>query len=324
MSQVSDNTSSFTWIKRSISGGFRNLRRNLFLSVATILVISLMLFVFNLILALNFASDSVIEQVGKKFDIRVEMIEGTENYSIQAFISDVQRQQGVEEVIYISKNEALKNLSERYPSIVSFVNYNDMGNPLPDVVQIVTQDVSFNNQIIQYLEDPQFSQVVNQAELQGNIEQKERNEKILDVTRFIQSASFWLILVFILVGLAIIFNSININIHTNKKEIAIMKLVGAKHWFIRTSFIFEGVFFAISAFFISILFSQLVLVYLGNNLLDVVTNQVILAGIDSIFLNFHFRENLWITFIWQFLMMLPVGFFSSYLAIELYLRRESE
>ena len=254
----------FIWIKRVLRNAWQSFMRNKILSVATILIISLMLFVFNLILALSYATDSVITNVGEKLDISVEINPEVENYTIQTFVETLRKNPDIKEVVYISKEDALGRFGSKYPNVISFLDHHKLQNPLPDVVRIVSTDIKNNNSIILYLEQPEFERIVNQQKLKLNLEQKSRNEKILNITTFIKKAGIWLNIIFALVTLLIIFNSININIHTHKNEIRIMKLVGAKQNFIRAGFIFEGVFIAVIALFISVGFAKLVLGYLGH------------------------------------------------------------
>jgi len=309
-----------TALKHAFQNAWQGLMRNKLLTLATVLIIALMLFVFNLILALNFATESVIESVGQKLDISVELLEDTEYYTAQTFISQLQEQPQVKEVIYLSKEEALQNFGAKYPNVIAFLENYQLENPLPNVVRIVSQDVTLNNQIIDYLEDPVFAQIINQEELVTDLEQKSRNEKIVNITRFVKRISLGLSLMFALVGLMIIFNSINININYHKNEIQIMKLVGAKYNFIRSGFIVEGILFGFLGLIISIAFSRLLLDYLGRNLVSLLSNESILAGMNAIVL--HFNERFWLTLSWQLIATLITSGLSSYLAIELYLRRE--
>jgi len=312
-------TLQIIWVKRALKNAWHSLLRNKILSLATILIISLMLFVFNLVLALSFASDSVISNVGEKLDISVEIQGGVENYSIQAFAETLRQNPHVKEVVYISKTEALAKFGSKYPNVISFLDHHELDNPLPDTVRIVTKDLEDNNAVIDFLGGPQFASIVNQEKLTKNTEQKDRNEKILNITRSIQNISFWLVIIFAMVGLTIIFNSININIHSHEKEINIMKLVGAKYNFIRSGFMFEGAIYAVCALVISLVFSRLILAYLARNLVAVISNESLMAGLNSILL--HFEDQFWLTFIWQLLITMIAGLLSSYLAIELYLRK---
>ena len=308
------------FLRRVLKNGWHSLLRNKLLSLATIFIIALMLFVFNVVLALSLASDSIIKNVGEKLDVSVEIQEGVEDYELQTFIQTLESNPKVKEVFLVNKDEALDRLDAKYPDFTVFLNRYNLDNPLPTTLRIVATDLADNNQIIAALETPQFSQIINQGELMSNLEQKERNEKILSVTQSIKRLSFWLILIFAIVAVMIIFNGININIHNHEKEVQIMKLVGAKYSFIRGGFVVEGIIFAISALLLSFLFSQLTLAYLESNLILVINNENLLAGFNAVFV--HFKDRLLLTLAWQFLAALSVGLLSSYLAIELYLRKE--
>jgi cell division transport system permease protein len=312
--------SGSVWLKRVLTNAWHSLMRNKILSTATILIIALMIFVFNLILALSFATESVISSVGEKLDISVEINTNVENYTIQTFVEKLKGRAEIKDVLYVSKEDALDSFGSKYPNVISFLDHHNLENPLPDIVRIVSRNIEDNNVIINYLESSQFSSIINQQKLKENLDQKTRNEKILNITRFIQKTGFWLNFVFALVAVMIIFNSINMNIHTHKKEINIMKLVGAKYSFIRAGFIFEGVTLAILALFISIGLSKLILGYLAKNLVGIISNETLLTGLNSILL--HFEDKFWLTLGWQFLAAVIAGIISSYLAIELYLRKE--
>lgn len=307
------------WFERVIKNGWHNLMRNKFLTIATTLIIALMFFVFNLILALSFASDSVISSIGKKVDIRVEILPQVENYTAQNLVNRLRELPDVSEVVFISKTDALRNFGIKYPNVISFLDHNNLQNPLPNVIRIVGRDVSANNRIIHFLESPQFSRIIHQEKLKNDTEQKSRNEKILNITQFIKGVGLWLNIVFAIVAILIIFNSININIHTHRHEINIMRLVGAKTNFIRGGYLFEGLMYATFALFLSMIFSRLTLLYLSKNLIGVISNESLLVGLDSILL--HFDDLFWLTFSWQLFGVILVGLFSSFLAIQLYLRK---
>ena len=307
------------WLERVLKNGWHNLMRNKALTIATTLIIALMFFVFNLILALSLASDSVILSVGRKVDIRVEILPDVEDYTVQTLVNQLKALSDVSEVVLVDKEEALRNFGAKYPNVISFLNNNKLENPLPDVIRIVGQDVSANNRIIGFLEDEQFSRTINQQKLNNDVEQKSRNEKILNITQFIKGIGLWLNIVFAVVAILIIFNSININIHTHRHEINIMQLVGANKNFIRGGHLFEGLMYAIFALIVSMIFARLSLLYLSKNLIGIISNESLLVGLNAILL--HFEDNFWLTFVWQFFGAILAGFVSSFLAIELYLRK---
>jgi len=309
----------FIWLKRGSLTAWQNLMRNKILSAATVFVIALMFFVFNLVLAISVATESVIHRVGEKVDISVEIQAGVENYTIQTLVDNLKNQTNVKDVVYISQTDALKRFGSKYPHVISFLDHNKLDNPLPNIVRIISTDVSNNNKIIQHLEKPEFSRIVNQEKLKANTEQKSRNEKILDITRFIKRSGLWLNIIFAFVAILIVFNSININIYAHQKEIHIMKLVGAKHSFIRSGFVFEGIYYAVLALIISSVLSKVTLSYLAKKLLGIITDESILSGLNAILL--QFEDKFFSTFASQLLIAIFVGVVSSYLAIELYLRK---
>ncbi len=308
------------FLQRVALNGWQNLMRNKLLSIATILIIALMFFVFNVVLALSFATESVMSEVGQKLDISVEMAPMAENYTIQAFADNLKNLPEIKEVVFISKEEALQKFGAKYPHVISFLNTHRLVNPLPNMVRIVSRNVEDNESIIKYLEQPQFASVVNQEKLKTNLEQKSRNEKILDISRFIKKIGFWLNGIFAIVVILIILNSINMNIHSHEQEINIMKLVGARHNFIRGGFLFQGILYALIALLLSFGLSQLVLGYLVKKLLTVISNESLLAGLNSILL--HFEDQFFLTLFAETGVALLVGLISSYLAIEMYLRKK--
>ncbi|MCK5604167.1 permease-like cell division protein FtsX, partial [Candidatus Pacearchaeota archaeon] len=270
--------------------------------------------------ALSYASDSVILSVGRKVDIRVEIQSGVENYTIQTLKNRLGELQEIDEIVFISQEEALRGFGVKYPNVISFLENNNLKNPLPNVLRIVGSDVSVNNQIIEFLSDPQFARIINQDKLESDTEQKSRNEKILNITQFIKGVGLWLNIIFAVVAILIIFNSINLSIHTHRHEINIMRLVGANKNFIRGGYVVEGLIYAVTALIISLALSQLTLLYLSKNLIGVITNESLLVGLDAVLL--HFEDNFWLTFTWQLFGAILVGLFSSFLAIELYLKKK--
>lgn len=307
------------FLERVLKNGWHGLMRNKVLTIATTLIIALMFFVFNLMLALSFASESVIESVGRKVDIRAEILPEVENYTIQTLVIRLEELPEVSDVVFLEKDEALKNFSLKYPHLISFLDRNNLQNPLPNVIRIISRQISDNPKIIQFLEGVEFARIIDQHKLVSDTEQKSRNEKILNITEFIKNAGWWLNVIFAIVVVLIIFNSINMNIHTHRKEINIMRLVGAKKSFVRGGYLFEGVIFAVMALVLSAVVSQITLLYLSRNLMGVISNESLLLGLDSILL--HFEDNFWFTFGWQFFGAILVGLLSSYLAIELYLKK---
>jgi len=258
--------------------------------------------------------------IGRKIDIRAEILPEVEDYTVQNLINRLKLLPGVDKVLYTDKESALNQFGEKYPNVISFLDNNQLKNPLPSTIRIVSTQLSENENIIFFLEKAEFSRIIDQGKLKNDFEQKDRHEKILKITQFIKHIGVWLNITFAIVAILIIFNSININIHTHQHEINIMRLVGANPNFVRGGYLFEGIIYGASALILSLIFSRITLLYLSNNLIEVIQNESLLVGIDSILL--HFGDHFWFTFSWQLFGAIGAGLLSSYLAIELYLRKK--
>ncbi len=307
-------------LRRALRNGWDDCRRNKFLTFGTIVVIGLIFFVFNLILALRLATESVIDKVGEKIDISVEVLAEVEPYSVETLLATLRRHPDVLEVISVSSEEALKRFGTKYPNVITFLEKNEIANPLPHTIRIVSRDVERNNDLIAYLNSPSFSRLLDQEKLLKNQEQKTRHERILEITRFLKSVGLGLNLIFAIVVLLILLNSIGLNIHAHQHEIRIMRLLGARLGFIRSGFFFEGILFAWGALFISVLASKFFLGWLTTHLLQVIQNESLLAGLNAILL--HFEDRFTLTLLWEFAGAGLLGLAGSALALQVYLKKQ--
>lgn len=305
--------------KRALRNGWQNIYRNPLLSAMTVFVIALIFFVFNVVLALNFAADSVIKEVGEKIDISAEILPEVEDYTIQTMLSSLRDIPEIKEVVYIPKKEALERLGAKYPNVTEFLRNNNLKNPLPDVIRIVGRDISSNNAILSRLEGSSFARIVNQEKLLRDQEQKTRNERLLAVTKFLKTTGFWLDLLFALVAMLILASSVTLTLLAHEKEISVMRLLGARTASIRNGYLVEGILLSVFALILSVIFSQAILGSLSQKLVAIIDQESILIGLNAILL--HFKDRLWLTLVWQLFASAGLGALSSFLALQWYLKK---
>lgn len=289
------------------------------MTVGTIFLIALIFFVFNLVLALSFASQSVITKVGEKIDISAELLPGVEDYVIQELLSALRRKPEVKEVVYVGSEEALRRLGGKYPQVIAFLEQNNLKNPLPASVRLVSFNVADNGKIMAALADSEYARVIDQEKLFKNQEQKLRHERTLEVTRFLKRTGLLLNTVLALTSMLILFNSLSLLIHAHRKEIAVMKLVGARSGFIWTGFLAEGVLLALASLFLSFLLAEGVLKSFSRNLIGVIQNESLLVGLNAILV--HFEDRWLFTLGWQTLGAVLLGLAASALALRLTLKK---
>jgi cell division transport system permease protein len=96
-------------------------------------------------------------------------------------------------------------------------------------------------------------------------------QKLFSITAIVGTIAFLIIVVLLLAAIVLIFNTIRLAIHARRKEIEVMKLVGATNWFVRLPFLFEGFFEG----FIGSVISVVLLYFLSNYLLIRVEKAIV-------------------------------------------------
>lgn len=220
--------------------------RNQTISIATVVNIIVTLTIYGVFLILMNILVSNVEQVESKLELKIylkDSITIEQQNEVRAAIDSIS---GIEEVYYESKDEALSNFKSQLEDYAWMVEgYDETNNPLPSsyVLKINSPDVSY--------------------ELEKKIEGLEGIDDIGSDKALIQEVAkissvlrvVWIVLSFvlILVSLFLIINTIKLTIYSRRKEIYIMKFVGATDWFIRWPFIIEGIFLGLVGSIISVL-----------------------------------------------------------------------
>lgn len=250
---------------RALKLSFSNIWRNKFLSLATIVVMSILIFIFNIMLGINIIAQQALNELTQKVDIVVYLQEDSEYYQVQQMINEMKALEGITEVSYTSKTQALEIVSKTYPKTAEFLNRYGVDNPLPASLNIKTARPELHIMVQNFLNQEKYrhllANVASESEEKSQaIEAVSRN--LINLSRTTNQISFWILAVFILGSILIVSNAIQLTIYNRQREIYIMRLVGATKNFIRLPFLFEGLFYGIIAmllatFMIWIIFTQI-------------------------------------------------------------------
>ncbi|MBI5754476.1 ABC transporter permease [Candidatus Peregrinibacteria bacterium] len=242
---------SFSYLfKQSLKLSLSNVWRNKTLSLATIFVTGTILFIFNIILSINFIAENAISDLNKKIDITVYLKGDTTEEQAKSIIKDLSGFKEISSVTYTTKEQALEQIKITHPELsLSFEKYG-LGNPLPASINITTTDPKFHKAVADFLAKDKYqvylsNVITNNSNDNGIITSVSKN--LIKLSDFTHEVIFWLIITFLLGGALIILNALQITIFTRKHEIGIMKLVGASHWLIRSPFIIESIIYGILA-----------------------------------------------------------------------------
>ena len=294
---------------RGIKLGLINLWRNRLLSMATIVVMAIMICIFNSILAVNFISRQALTSLNQKVDIVFYLKDGTDFYNANLLASKIREINGVKAVDYISKEKALELVSKTYPETTDFLLKFNLNNPLPASLSVTTESAEDHQSVYDFIAKTPFNQHIemeqqsNRADDQSIISSTTQN--LLSINSFVKQLIFWVVFIFIIGGALIVINAIQLTIFTRRNEIFIMRLVGATPHFIRLPFITEGVAYAVIAVTLSF-----IMLFLAGQALHL-ENFQLLREITNL--------NLTNLFLFELLACAGMAFLSSLATVESYI-----
>ena len=295
---------------RSLNLGLANFWRNKFLSIATILVMAVIIFIFNIILSIQVISNQALQALSQRVDIILYLQDNIDFYNAKQLADSIKQISGVKEVKFTSKEEALQIIAKTHPETAEFIQKFGLKNPLPPSISIITNNPEDHVRIQNYIQNSEYKNLIQNYESDDTNGQKQSidtvSKNLNSISRFIRQLVFWIILVFLIGGTLVVVNAVQLTIYTRKNEIHIMRLVGATKAFIYTPFIFEGILYGIFAVLLSLIF----LLVVGSTL-----------QIDSNNLwNYYSNLNLLRIFLTETLITILLSGICSYIAVEQHIK----
>ncbi|RII35219.1 ABC transporter permease [Clostridium chromiireducens] len=220
--------------KYYIIDAFKSLNRNKTISLASVITVTATLFLMGVFILLSQNIQIGMKNVESQLQIQVFLKDGisiTDQENINQKLSSIP---GISDVEYEDKSEALdkfnKEVSENDNSLLS--NYDSSNNPLPNSYIVKLEKPEVSEQVISSIENMPGIESINN-------DQKFTN-KIISISNSLKWISIVLFILMIATSIFLISNTIKLTIFSRRKEIGIMKYVGATDWFIRWPFVIEG------------------------------------------------------------------------------------
>lgn len=233
-----------TFFSRTAKYALQDFWRNIWLSLITMTVILVALFCLNTLLLVRTISEYTLESIEKKIDVSVFINPGIEESAVLDLRARLLGLPQVKEVSYVSPEEALQQMLDRHdndPAIAQSIQELE-GNPLG--AQLIVQAQSANDYapIVALLEEERYKPMIADQNMDEHTDIIERVAAISEQVRLFASV---LSVVFSVIALIVVFNTLRIIIYTHRDEIAIMRLVGATNWFIRMPYLWQSVLYAL-------------------------------------------------------------------------------
>jgi cell division transport system permease protein len=262
-------------LKRVTESGIKNFFRNSWLTVAATAVMIVSLVIILSAVVLNVTARNAIKELSKNLKISIYLKDGATQKQISNLTTDIKSNNAVASVDYVSKADAQKQFNKTFQSDPNLISGLEIlgTNTLPASLEVSVTDLSKINEVGAIPNAEKYKSAVESVTI-GKTDVKKTIDRAASAQKFITLASVIAAIVFALVSMLIIFNTIRMAIFTRAEEIRIMKLIGATPTFIRGPFLIESSMYGIIAGLISSAIVVTGIFYLGMK----ISNQVEFAA----------------------------------------------
>ena len=268
----------------------QDVARNVWLSAATITILVLTLFSINIMVTVRIISDNAISVIKDKVDFSLYLKNESREDEVLALKTRIEGLGNVKSVEYISKQQALQKFRDKNQNNQQVIEaLRELGkNPLSPSLVISPSDTAQAPQLVESLKRLD-SDIIESRNFSDNAT---IIKKIDYITNKINEAGLFVIIIFSLTSLLVIYNTIKVAIYTHRREIEIMRLVGASRSFIVAPFLVSALIYSLIAIlvitsvffpFLSLLQPYLEVFFTGYNINIVsyfITNFWVIFGIE--------------------------------------------
>ena len=297
--------------RRVTISALKDLSRNLWLNMATIIIIVIALFTITIMFAVDAVGNHALVTLQEKIDISIQFKDDANEVKILEFKKDLENLEEIKEVEYISKEQALIDFKETHKDN-EYISQSieELGeNPLFAILNIKANDISKYNSVNEYIVgNDNYKDIIEKVNYKENEKAIDNLSKILAT---IQDGITGLTILFVFISVLTVFNTIRLAMYAHKIEIEIMRLVGASNWYIRMPFIIQGAILGSFGCIITLAIISPVAIYISPRITQ------FLPGFD---LYMYFMNNLLSITVMLAAIGIGMGIFSSLIAIRRYLK----
>lgn len=300
-------------IWRVFKSGFRNTFRNAWLSTAATAIMAVTLLIMTFFAFSIFFVRSQLNEVQQKIDLTVFISDDAKDEQIKALQNKVLQTGGVESVEFVSKADALKRLENSSDEGKKLAkSATEIGNPLPASLEVKLEKLDDIGGINKQIRELPEAVIITETSYDSRDDNRKGViENVIKISNGVTRVGAILSIVFLVIALLIIFNTIRMAIFTRREEIEIMKLVGATKWFIRGPFIVEGSMYGVFGATIA----TIALIPIGR-----VAGQFLVDKFNAGQAMAYFGTNFWLVVLCIYALGIFIGAVSSWLAISRHLK----
>jgi cell division transport system permease protein len=301
---------------RIVRTGMVNFVRNLWLAIAAIaiMVVTLTIILFSLIVNATF--NHTVDQIAGQIDVSVFLKDSVTDAQAKAFVIRLQAQPDVKRVEYLNKEQAKQKFIKQNGNNQSLQSaVIETGNPIPATIHVYPRDLNTVPNIEAYLVKPENKQLQTASSPSYQGDRKKAIDNITHATNILSRAGVVAVIVFAVISVLIIFNTIQMAIFNRRDEIQIMRLLGATTWYIRGPFVVESIIYGVLSAIISVLIANALFVTASSSL-----QASSLGLLDISYSQTYFQKHYWILLTLQLGLGILIGAASSVIATRRYLK----
>ncbi|MDP8972857.1 MAG: ABC transporter permease [Actinomycetota bacterium] len=215
-----------------LAEAFKNLRLNLLMSVTAVTTTAVCILILGIGLLVDAHVEGIVRNVGQDVAITAFFPEDVDQERIDEVVSSIEGYPEVNESAYVSKEEALERFRETFAD-------------QPDIAGSISSDVLPASMEIELKNSSDSSVVADRLRAEGFQDDEIRYpqqtvDRLNQITGYLVWGLRGATALFFVASVLLIFNTIRLSIFARRKEIEVMKLVGASDSFVRTPFVLEG------------------------------------------------------------------------------------
>lgn len=238
----------FRMLGRSIRDSFKSVIRNFSLSLASISCITITLIIVAIAIIASLNVENFTKEIEKDLTIVVFLDNDTTEEEVENVKSELDKMSNISKYEYQSKKEVKEKMqkeSEVFDTVLD--GWEDEESPLKDTFQIKVKDVEKISNTAEKIKKVEKVSVVRYGE--GMV------DKLIKAFASIEKATYIVVIALVVVTVFLIINTIKLTISARRREIGIMRLVGASNFTINTPFIIEGMILGALGSIVPILFT---------------------------------------------------------------------
>ncbi|HLA49268.1 MAG TPA: permease-like cell division protein FtsX [Candidatus Saccharimonadales bacterium] len=305
----------FITLERIFKNGFVNFGRNIWLAIAAMAMMAVTLTILLFAIVANATFSHTISDITSHIDVSVYLKDEVTDEQRSSLIVELKQIDNVQAVGYTSKDQALKNYRAQNidnPELLAAISETD--NPLPASLVISPKDPNKLDTIKDYLDKPEIEALQSDPTSYSG-DRKAAIDKIAKATQFFRQAGIIGIIIFIIISMLIIFNTIRMTIFNRRDELVIMRLLGATPGYIRGPFIVETMLYGVVAAAVSLIVCGGLFAVASSTL-----QASSLGLLDIKYSSDYFSNNLWLILTAQILAGIIIGAASAAIATRRYLK----